>query len=105
GQTSAFDAICLRALAKDPADRFGTAGELARGLERALAADEGAAPRVPGLGLAAAAVGAALVALFLLLGDRAVAPPSSEDSVVERAARLLAAGDPQAELVALEVTG
>jgi hypothetical protein len=73
-----LEAVCLRALAKQPEARFASAAEL----ERALA--EGRAPRRPGLALALLGLLTSLaLAAWLAWGDRATtiqteAPPSAQ---------------------------
>jgi hypothetical protein len=64
-----IEAICLRCLAKDPAARFPSAGELADDLKRYLAGDPVNSPRQRSLwpALAAAAVVAVAVLSFLAL--------------------------------------
>jgi hypothetical protein len=74
---AALDAICLRCLEKDPADRYATAHDLAEALEGALRADP--SPRALGQGLllgslAILGAGALVGAQLLLQGPPA--PPS-----------------------------
>jgi Protein kinase domain len=59
----ALEEICMKAMAKSPADRFRTAGDMAAELRRAIA---GAPPSRRGLWIAAAAAGAAAVIAMLI---------------------------------------
>jgi tetratricopeptide (TPR) repeat protein len=75
--SAALDAVCLRALAADPADRYPTAAALAADLGRAAAGRPVAAPRVPAfrprlrrlLGIVVTA-GLAAVVLLAVTADR-----------------------------------
>jgi hypothetical protein len=71
---AALDAICLRALAKDPAERFQTADEMVQALEATLAAPARRAPSRRALVTAAFTVGLSAAALGWLLAPAAPTP-------------------------------
>ena len=92
-----LDALCLRALAKDPAERYASAGELAEALERRSAPPQPRLRRGAAL-LALGALGAlAALAAAARLGDAEPSRPAAGPGESPSAAEL---GSPSAALLA-----
>ena len=100
----ALEGVCRKALEKDRALRYSTAGEFAEDLGRALGAESEGALRIRRrrarrFAVPAAAGVAVVVAVFLALGGRS---PDRIGAELERADRLLAQGDDVGALAAYD---
>ncbi len=97
GVPAQVEEVCLRGLAKDPAQRFRTAGDFSRALQTAA---EPARSRLPLLGVVAALVALLAVGLWQLRGQPVVMAPAPAPPPVDA----LRANYPRIDVVAADGT-